>query len=256
MDHAIPLGNVVEYQQRFAPDIAPEKVLWGDLIPGGGHCSYILRRGTTLRFVDVQGGANLSLLMYRADDRMERINLPDTLKIQHTAHLTQDHVLYSDMGRVLASITADTTGWHDPLCGLSTAEALAKKYGQQRYQEQRNAMVRNGRDGLIMELGKWGLGLRDLVPNVNLFSKVIADAQGQFAFVARSTPSHVDLRFEMDVLLAMSAAPHPLDPASSYCPKEVGLLAWKSAPVAADDACRMSCPENQRGFFNTELFYR
>jgi urea carboxylase-associated protein 2 len=253
-----PFDKTAAYHQQLAPDIAAEKVLWGDLIPGGAHCSYLIRKGTTLRFIDVQGGANVSLLMYRADDRLERLNLPDTLKAQHTAYLTQGHVLYSDMGRVLASVTRDTAGWHDPLCGTSSAESLAKKYGEQRYQEHRNAMVRNGRDSLIVELGKWGLGIRDLVPPLNLFSKIIVNADGKFTFVPPdyAPGAYLELRFEMDVLLALSAAPHPLDPSPRYQPPEVGLLAWKSAPVTADDQCRMSCPENQRGFLNTELFYR
>lgn len=246
------------YHQQLAPDIAAGKVLWGDLIPGGAHCSYIIRKGTTLRFIDRQVGANLSLLIYRAEDRLERLNLPDTLKAQHTAYLTQGNVLYSDMGRVLASVTRDTAGWHDPLCGTSSAESSARKYGQQRYQEHRNAMVRNGRDSLLVELGKWGLGLRDLVPPLNLFSKVTVNTDGGFAFIppTYAPGAFVELRFEMDVLLALSAAHHPLDPSSHYQPKEVGLIAWKSDPVAADDLCRMSCPENQRGFLNTELFYR
>ena len=54
--------------------------------------------------IDLEGGANVSLLLYRADERLERLNLPDTLKAQHTAHLTAGNVLYSDMGRILASI--------------------------------------------------------------------------------------------------------------------------------------------------------
>ncbi len=69
----------------------------------------------------MDGAANVSLLLYRADEKLERLNLPDTLKAQHTAHLTAGHVLYSDMGRILASFAADTVGWHDPLCGVSDA---------------------------------------------------------------------------------------------------------------------------------------
>jgi urea carboxylase-associated protein 2 len=252
--------DIPQYADRFAPDIDPEKILWSELLPGGSHWSYLLRRGTTLRFIDVEGGANVSLLLYRADERLERLNLPDTLKAQHTAHLTAGNVLYSDMGRILASIVTDTAGWHDPLCGAVDAATLQRKYGVQRYQEHRNGMARSGRDGLLIELGKWGLGPRDLVPCVNLFSKVVVDGDGRFQFAADHVNSNagaqVELRFEMDTLVALSAAPHPFDPAPAYAPKKVGLLAWRSPPPAADDPCRIACPENQRGFHNTELTYR
>jgi urea carboxylase-associated protein 2 len=217
-----------------------------------------LKRGTTLRFIDIDGTANVSLLLYRADEKLERLNLPDTLKAQHTAHLTAGHALYSDMGRVMASFADDTVGWHDPLCGVSDAAMAKVRYGEQRYQEHRNAMVRNGRDSLLIELGKWGLGLRDLVPSVNLFSRVGVDADGRFAFVAgNSHPgAYVDLRLEMDVLVALSTAPHPLDPRTPYQPGTVGLVAWQSGTAGADDLCRNACPENRRGYANTDLIYR
>jgi urea carboxylase-associated protein 2 len=242
----------------LAPDLDPARLLFAETIPGGGHWSYRLRRGTTLRFIDIDGTANVSLLLYRADEKLERLNLPDTLKAQHTAHLTAGHVLYSDMGRILAAFAADTVGWHDPLCGVSDAAMAKARYGEQRYQEHRNAMVRNGRDSLLIELGKWGLGRRDLVPNVNLFSKVTVDADGRFHFVAdHSRPgAHVELRLEMDVLVALSTAPHPLDARARYQPGKVGLLAWDSGTAGADDLCRHSCPENRRGYANTELIYR
>jgi urea carboxylase-associated protein 2 len=241
-----------------APDLDPALVLWTEIVPGGGHFSYSLRRGTSLRFIDLEGGANVSLMMYRADERLERLTLADSLKAQHTAHLTTGHVLYSDMGRVLASISADTVGWHDPLCGVSDAAQVLAKYGVARYQEQRNDMHRNGKDSLLIELGKWGLGLRDLVPSLNLFSKVTVDGAGRLAFAPHNSAkdSHVELRFEMDTLLAFSSAPHPLDPAPAYSPRRVAIVAWRSGTAGAEDVCRHSCPQNQRGFANTELVYR
>jgi uncharacterized protein len=252
------LPDMQAFAREYAPDLAPDKVLWTELIPGGGHWSYRARRGTTLRFIDFEGGANASVLLYRADERHERLNIPDTLKAQHTAHLSAGHVLYSDMGRILAAVSKDTVGWHDPLCGLSDAAGMLRRYGERRYQEHRNAMHRNGKDGMLIELGKWGLGLRDLVPSVNLFSKVVVDEAGNFSFVSgHSKPgSHVELRCEMDVLVAVSAALHPLDPAPEYAPKKVAIVAWESGPAAEDDACRLSCAENRRGYFNTELVYR
>jgi hypothetical protein len=251
-------ANAPDYAREFAPDLDAAKVLWTELFPGGGHWSYRVKRGTSLRFIDLEGGANVAVLLYRADERLERLNLPDTLKAQHTAHLTTGNVLYSDMGRILAAIAADTVGWHDPLCGVSDAALIREKYGEKRYQEHRNAMYRNGKDSLLIELGKWGLGLRDLVPNVNLFSKVTVDSEGLFRFVPGHSKKgdYVELRFEMDTLVALSTAPHPLDPAPAYAPKKVGVVAWESGPARADDKCRLSCPENQRGYYNTELIYR
>jgi urea carboxylase-associated protein 2 len=236
-------------------------VLWETVIPAGTHWSGILRRGIALRVIDLEGGANLSAVFYRQEDPLERYNMADTLKAQHTAHLTRGSVLYSDMGRVMASITGDTLGWHDPLGGVGDATLFASKYGVARYQEHRNAMLRNGRDSLLLELGKYGLGARDLVANVNFFSKLASDEDGSLTFVPGHSPcgSAFDLRFEMNTLAAFSSAPHPLDPASTYDPKPVKLIAWRAygadATVPASDPCRAACPENERGFINTDRLF-
>jgi uncharacterized protein YcgI (DUF1989 family) len=107
-------------------------------------------------------------------------------------------------------------------------------------------------------MGKWGLGLRDLVPNVNLFSKVTVDGDGRFHFVdGHGRPgAFVELRFEMDTLVLVSTAPHPLDPRPAYEPGKVAIVAWDSGPAGPADPCRLSCPQNRRGFYNTELIYR
>ncbi len=236
---------------------APELVLWEDTLPGGGHWSGLLRRGNTLRLTDLNGRANVSALFFNHEDRNERYNMPDTLKAQHTARLTRGHVCYSDMGRVLCSIPEDSCGWHDTVCGVLDAERALAQYGEARYQAHRNAMYRNGRDGFLVELGKWGLGKRDLVANVNFFSKATADAAGvlQFDTAHRQPGQYVDLRFEMNVLVVLSAAPHPFDPATHYDPQPVTLTAWRSGTAGADDICRHACPENDRGFINTERWF-
>ncbi len=248
----------LQMAHALAPDLQPSLLLWHEVLPGGAHLSFRVRRGSTLRFIDLDGGANLSLMLYRAEVPLERLTLADTLKAQHTAHLTAGHVLYSDMGRVLAAIASDTVGWHDPLCGVSDAGQVERQYGASRYQEARNDMHRNGKDSMLIELGKWGLGWRDLTPSLNLFSKVVVDDVGRLGFVTGHSPAagYVELRFEMDTLLALSAAPHPLDPATVYAPGRVAIVAWESGPAGPADHCRMSCAENQRGYANTELVYR
>ena len=104
-----------------------------------------MRRGSALRFTDLSGGANLSALFYNAEEKLERYNLSDTLKAQHTAFLTTGNVCYSDMGRVLCSVISDSTGWHDTICGVTDDAMIAQKYGIKNYQTARNEMFRSGK---------------------------------------------------------------------------------------------------------------
>lgn len=228
-----------------------------ETLPGGSTWSWTLRRGTALRILNFQGGANVSALFFNADHPLERYNMPDTLKAQHIAYLSVGQVLYSDMGRILCSITHDTGGWHDTLCGTTNAKGTEAKYGPSSFQKDRNEFHRNGRDNFLVELGKHGLGKRDLGPNVNFFNKVYVDYDGNLHFVPGFSRSGaaVELRAEMNVLVVLSNTPHPLDPSRTYAPKPVHLQVGHAPAAENDDACRVSCPENGRGFQNTEALF-
>lgn len=224
---------------------------------GGQMWSRVLRRGQTLRLTDVEGGAAVAALFYNAEEPSERYNMPDTLKAQHIARLTAGYVLYSDMGRVLCSITADSVGWHDTITGHGTAAHGRAKYGEGNYQTRRNDWYRNTRDNFLVELGKYDLGKRDIVANLNFFVKVAVGEQGQLGFV----PGHskagdfVELRAEMNTLVVLSNTPHPLDPSKIYAPKPVALTLRAGSPAGPEDACRLSRPENARGFTLTESYF-
>ena len=134
------------------PSIARERVLLEEEVPGGAMWSHVVRRHQTLRLTDLEGGANAAVLLYNRDLLSERYNMPDTLKAQHTAFLTAGYVMYSDMGRILCSISEDGCGWHDTVSGVSDAASVAHRYGRKTYQEARNGYYRNGRDTLLNEL--------------------------------------------------------------------------------------------------------
>jgi hypothetical protein len=231
--------------------------LYEELLPGGGHTSFVLKRGQLLRITDLEGGANVSLLLLSAAEKSERLNLPDSLKGQHTAKLTSGHCLYSDMGRVLAAITADTCGWHDSFGGVLNAAEAAEKYGAGRYQELRNGFFRNGMDNLLVEMGKWNLNLQDLLMNLNLFSKVTVDAAGSFHFEPGNSTAgdYIELYAPMDTLVVLTALQHPMDPNPSYAPKPVQLSWHKVESDGISVLCRTSRPENGRAFHNTERQY-
>jgi urea carboxylase-associated protein 2 len=229
---------------------------WEELLRGGAHWSGVLRRGQALRLTARGERPNVAALLYSREQPLERYNMADTLKAQHTAHLTTGCVCYSDMGRILCSITADTVGWHDPLCGLADKQLIDARYGATSFQQQRNERFVSGREAMLVELGKYGLGERDLTACINFFSKVRVDESGALHWQAGHAHKGdaLDLRFEMDTLVLLYNGPHPLDPATTWAPPDVTLQAWRCAPVAADDVCRQRCAENARGFINTERY--
>ena len=226
-------------------------------LPGGAHWSFRMRRGTALRLTDVEGGANVGMLFYNPEEKLERYNAPDSLKGQHTFKLTRGNCLYSDMGRVFASIVEDSFGWHDTVCGNLHPDTLKEKYGEHGYQQYRNGWYLSGHDSFLVEMAKYGLTERDLAANLNLFSKVASGDGGALRFDpdAAKAGAAVTLRFEMDTLVLMHTCPHPLNPAPDYPKKKVRVEMLKADPVTADDYCLNFRPENARAFENNRLYY-
>jgi len=224
------------------------------VLPAGAGWSRVCRRGSALTLTDVQGGASVAALLYRAGEPLERYCMPDTLKAQHVNRLTSGVALYSDMGRVLASVVSDTCGWHDTITGHLTRPLLEARWGAVRYQEARNEWRCSARELFLVELAKHGLDQRDLVANINFFSKVAVGEDGELSFAVDHSPpgSSVTIRFELDSLVVLASAPHPLDPAAEFAPRPVRLL-LEPVPAPSDrDAVRTACPENERGFAESE----
>src|SRR6478736_6182150 len=138
----------------MARDIAHNRTIEREPLRGGQMWSGVIKRGNVLRLIDVEGGATPAALFFNAQAPLERYNMPDTLKAQHVARLTTGYVLYSDMGRILMSITEDTCGWHDTMTGCLDARRSEQKYGSGSYQKLRNEVFRNTRDNFLIELGK------------------------------------------------------------------------------------------------------
>lgn len=232
-------------------------VIYSDTLPGGKHWSLTMRRHQRLRLTDVEGGANVGMLLYNPQNLLERYNAPDTLKCQHTFKLTAGHCLYSDMGRIFCSIVTDDFGWHDTVCGNANKARVTKLWGGADYQTHRNDWQQNGFDSLLVEAAKYGLSRRDLAANVNWFSRVATSDDGTLLFDANAAKpdAQVELRFEMDTLVLMHTCPHPLNPSPVYPRKPVTFEITEGSAATADDPCRVSAAENGRGFQNNRLFH-
>jgi urea carboxylase-associated protein 2 len=244
--------------ERTMPGVAvPSSAVHAETLRGGQMWSRVLKRGQTLTLTDLEGGAAVAALFYNAHDRTERYNMPDTLKAQFIARLTRGDVLYSDMGRILCSVVADSCGWHDTITGHADAAWTEKRFGKGSYQELRNDFHRNTHENFLTELGKYELGKRDIVANVNFFVKVSVADDGSLVLAQNhSKPgSSVTLRAELHTLVVLSNTPHPLDPSPRYAPTAVHLSVGEGHPAGPNDECRLKCPQNGRGFALTEDYF-
>lgn len=231
-------------------DIDANLIIWEETIPGGTYWSRIIQRGTTLRLKAPSGSRGVAFLCYNANNVIERYNAADTAKIQFNAFLKKGKLLYSDMGRVLFSITEDTCGWHDTLTGCSNAMTNAAKYGS-------DSFYRSSRDNFLLALAKRRMTKRDIMPNINWFAHVAVDQVGNLVWPEKvaAPGDFIDLRAEMNVLAVLSNTPHVMDPSPTYDPSPIQVTVWRSPAPTSDDFCRTSCPEAIRAFQNTDAYF-
>jgi len=195
-----------------------ETIIEDRVIPADGHWGRIIRKGQTLRIVDLEGKQAVDFLCYSAEDPSERYNAADTMKYAKTIFLTTGHGVYSDMGRRLFTIVADTCGRHDTIGGCCSAES-----NEVRYQV---ADTPSCRRNFLRALAPFGLGKKDIVANINWFMNVPVNPDGSMAIVdGVSRPGdHVDLRAEMDVLAVISNCPQTRNPCNGFHPTPIRVI--------------------------------
>jgi uncharacterized protein YcgI (DUF1989 family) len=149
----------------------------------------------------------------------------------------------------MLSLTEDSCGMHDTLVGGSTAESNLAKYGAGDW--------RNTRDNFILAAGKHGMTRRDIAPCISFFSPLVTDDEGRFLWRdgAVRAGDFVELRAEMNLIVALSNCPHPLSHGPVYAPRPVHISVRCSAPPPADDLCRTLTAEAVRGFENTDPLF-
>ncbi len=203
-------------------------------IPGGAAWSLLVRAGRELVLTAAGPGANCATLLFPAHDAADRLNVPDTLKAQMSACIRPPLVLMSDRGVGLASVTGSSLGWHDCLGGHSV-DAHVDRFGTSSYAADRNAWRRSARALFLLELAKHGRSAADLHACVNFFAKVATGDDGSLTFVPGHSASGdwVRLRAEVDLLVVLATAPHPMDPV--WAPAAVRAEVRPTAPYGLDD---------------------
>ena len=221
-----------------------------------GRCGYAVV--CKLRFTDLDGGANLGLLMYNPEDLLERYNAPGHIK--RPAHLQADPgqlPVFRTWAGYSRPLWKTTSAGMTPYaghsarkrCKKSTPLALIRITTINGPSVVNTASSRNWRNTASPN-GTWP-------PNLNLFSKVTTDNDGNLVFdsSAAKAGASLTLRFEMDTLVILNSCPHPLNPAKDYPMKPVGIEMLKAPPVPDDDYCKNFRPENIRAFENNRLYH-
>lgn len=245
-DHArAQEGTKVSTMPQVPP---PPGLTWAETVAGGNYTHKALARGTELQLVDVAGDACAHLLLFVTDRPWERLNIADTVKVLWNAYPGEGHLLLSDQGRVLASVTACTAPV-DTMCGASTLRRNTERYGDGSPQGGSPA----ARELFKLAAAKHGLEPRDLAPSLSFFQKVRVDPRtGRLEFTGSGgAGAVVTLRMEMPVTVLIANAAHPIDPRPEYVCTPLEVTARAGHATSPDDPLWDRTPEGHRAFLNT-----
>jgi urea carboxylase-associated protein 2 len=191
--------------------------------------------------------------VHRAGGTAERLSVADTVKVQWQAYLGPGAVLLSDMGRALMTIVDDTSARHDALCGATSSSTARCRYG--------SSGIHSGtptvRELLTVAGAKHDLAPRDLPTGINMFKAARVGDDGSVSLDGAPVPGvAVVLRAELDVVVMIANAPHPLDERSAYTSSTVRVTAWRGRRTTATEPQWSSSPERRRAYENTDELVR
>lgn len=197
-------------------------IVYREVVPARGRWSRRIETGEKLRIVDLEGQQAVDFLCYAADLPLDRINLPNTIKLNKSLYITKGCKIYSDLAKVLFTVVEDTCGFHDTLAGCCSNEIDLVRYNVVKTQ--------SCRANFIAELSKWDMGPSEIVPNINFFMRVPFKEDGHVVIAdGVSKPGdYVDLLAERPVLAVLSNCPQELNPAAGAKPTPIEVIVYKT----------------------------
>lgn len=202
----------------------PAAAIYDLTLPAGDGWMHEIRKGQTLRIVDLEGNQAADTLFYNADDMSDRYSAQDTIRAQGGIYLTAGTRLISSEGNVLLTITADTCGRHDTLGGACATESNQVRYALDK------RWMHACRDTFMLQVLRWGRGASkaDITHNINFFMNVPVTPEGGLSFAdgVSAGGRYVEMRAEMDVIALISNCPQLNNPCNAYNPTPVRLLIW------------------------------
>ncbi len=204
--------------------LIPSDAVYRYTIPAGEPWLHVVKKGQTLRILDLEGNQAVDTLFYNANDPSERYSATDTIRKQGSIYLTTGSKLISSEGNVLLSIVADTCGRHDTLGGACAAESNTVRYALDKLD------MHNCRDSYLIALAEsdFDMGKRDLTSNINFFMNVPVTPDGKLTFEDGISDSgkYVELKAEMDVIVLVSNCPQLNNPCNAYNPTPAEMIIW------------------------------
>ena len=198
--------------------MSPE-IISDQIIPAREHLALELHRGETLRIIDTAGKQVVDLVALNATNKAEKLSCVYSNLMNGTWQLTKGHKLYSSMARPIFSITEDTVGLHYSGGGFCTAEI-----NYVRFQVDNTPSCA---DNLTRAFKPFGIQRDDFGFDscFNIFMNLTYQPDGSMKLEEplSGAGDYIDLKAEMDSIVAISNCPQDRNPCNAFNPTPIQI---------------------------------
>lgn len=205
--------------------LVPENAVIRDKLTAGDYYLKNIKKGQTMRILDLMGNQAADVLFFSTEDPAERYSAMDTIREQGNVYLTTGTVLMTNDANPMMEIVADTCGRHDTLGGACATESNTVRYALEK------KTMHACRDSWLLAVAEneeLGLSKADLHHNINFFMNVPITPEGGLTFAdgISGAGKYVELKAFMDTTILISNCPQLNNPCNAYNPTPVEVLVW------------------------------
>ena len=196
------------------------KEIFNERVSSGVPFYRVVKKGQTIRIVDLEGCQAVDTLFYNANDHEERYSASDTIREQGSIFITTGTKLLSNDDNVMLEVVADTCGNHDTLGGHCSAESNTVRFGHDK------KYMHSCRDNYLLAIGELEMHPRDLTNNINFFMNVPVEEDGHLAIVDGISKGgdYVEMKAYMDTLVLISNCPQLNNPCNGFNPTPIQII--------------------------------
>lgn len=197
---------------------------WECILPPKGRTAFELDKGDTLRIIDLDGQQVADFICFDRHNLVDKISHSTTVMVKGNIHLTTGDYIRSVDAYPMLKITQDTVGRHDILAGSCCPGLNRLRYGKEA------AHQPNCRENLAAVMEPYGVRLSEIPYTFNIFMNVPISPDGNIEVIAPiSKPGDfIDLRAEMDLVVAISNCPQERNICNGFEATRLGLVGYST----------------------------
>ncbi|MDJ0756469.1 MAG: urea carboxylase-associated family protein [Ardenticatenaceae bacterium] len=172
------------------------------IIPATQYDSFLLKAGSYLKIIDIEGGQVADLTAFKAGEVTEWLSNGRSFDYEGTNFFSTGSTLYSNKSRPMLTIVEDIVGRHDFLYTPCSTEMYRLQYGIE-------GTHPNCLDNLRLALAAAGQEPPEIPTPFNVFMNVELSSEGRLNVQPPLSQrgDHITFRAEMELIVAISACP-------------------------------------------------